>query len=137
MSPVVVAHHSIAGSGQHPSGWGPVRCLSFKLLAVYHCQVLVPFVAIGSAVGVSVVLLVITCWVICHGYGAGVVCLFPGLLSFTVPVCHCHPIPYPCVCHSPSLSPVICFLSVVALLSILRAGAHKVGCSLRYNIFKT
>lgn len=81
------------------------------------------------------------CRVICHGYSAGVVHLIPGLLLFIVPVCRCHPIPYPCR-PSPPIS-IPCYLFPVSCCPAVHPASrgsqqwHEVGCSLPYNIFKT
>ena len=132
MSPVVVAHHSIAAGGGCP-----VHCSS--LLAGCHCWVLVPFVALVKVlILICAWFIVVACWigrrcrcgVACHYLlaGAGSSVMVVVLASFaSSPVLYrssslfvvVTPSPIPVVCRSPSPSPVIRFPSVVALPSIL------------------
>jgi hypothetical protein len=133
MGPVVVAHHSIA-AGRQPQRLGP-WCRSLPLWGscsstyaadpdpcmVHHCCPL-DWLSVSvwcrssSPAGSSVVVMVLALF-------ASSLVSYCSPSPFTVVT----PSPIPVVCRSPPPCLVICFLSVIALPSILRAGAHSGG----------
>ena len=152
MSLVVVAHHSIAAGGGCPLfvlacwvpllGAGAIRCPcegSDPDLCVVHRCCLLDWPSV--LVWCHSLLLASRCWVVCHGYGAGAICLIPGLVLIIIPVCHCHPIPYPCCLSFPIAVPHYPFPvgCCPAVYPVSRGSQrwHKAGRSLPYNIFKT